>query len=308
MANLEQKRFASMVRMLREAYPRRWEQHLRNLGVTSLDVVPANLDEMMQTVFWMVPQAGIKNPAAWMAFDMERAEAASASVEPEASPQAAVRQNPVELKPFKFGTELAKTSGASSPSSETVIKEPAAWVACDVARVKAGSASVEPAAALKVALPQNRAEAQPVKHGVEPAKTANASPIALQPIMVIDRLLSQAKLAIEANDRPEAADAMFIAHEKYGATQQQIAAAVGRSQPWISCMLRWRREGFKDDTPFGPASKEARMAARFGRLLGRWPRGMVLRWMRRYERVAGRPKDDAHASVSSRVLRIGVKK
>jgi hypothetical protein len=102
----------------------------------------------------------------------------------------------------------------------------------------------------------------------------------LETAIVIARLLSQAKLAIEAGERREAAAAMSIAHEEYGASQQKIAAAVGKSQGWVSCMLRWRREGFRDDTPFGPASKDARMWARIGRLTGQrlprprnlWPR------------------------------------
>jgi hypothetical protein len=131
------------------------------------------------------------------------------------------------------------------------------------------------------------------------------SPLASETTIVIDRLLSQAKLAIEADKPQEAAAAVFIAHEIYGATQQQSAAAVGRSQAWISCMLRWRREGLKG-TPFGPASKDARMTARLGGLIGRrMPRGLVRRWMRRSHPIAARPQDDAHASLSSGVLVIG---
>jgi hypothetical protein len=124
--------------------------------------------------------------------------------------------------------------------------------------------------------------------------------------IVIARLLSRAKLAIEADEPHEAAAAMFIAHEIYGATQQQIAGAVCRSQAWVSCMLRWRREGF-NDTPFGLASRDARMVARIARLLG-MPTVMVRCWMRRRlapPRVAASTKDDAHASVSSGVLVIG---
>ena len=54
---------------------------------------------------------------------------------------------------------------------------------------------------------------------------------------------------------------MAIAQEVYGASQQEIAAAVGKSQAWVSRVLQWRREGFKDDTPFGQASKAARVRA-----------------------------------------------
>jgi hypothetical protein len=96
----------------------------------------------------------------------------------------------------------------------------------------------------------------------------------------IARLLSQARMAIEAGDKREAAFAIFMVREMYDVTQQKIAAAVGKSQPWVSVMLRWHRKGFKD-TPFGPASNDARFAARFGRLMGRkLPRGLVRLWIR----------------------------
>ena len=85
MTTLDQKRFKSMVRMLQTACPRDWEKHLKNLGVTaSANPPPAELERIMERVFWMVRQAGIKNPAGWMEFDMARVEAASASVETEA--------------------------------------------------------------------------------------------------------------------------------------------------------------------------------------------------------------------------------
>jgi hypothetical protein len=347
MAELEQKRFAAVLRLLRTAYPRDWELHLRNMGVpASADLPPADLDRIMERVFWMVRQTGLKNPAAWMAFDMARmasvepegppkvalpvpvrqgpvefepvklrtdlaktsgpsplgsatgskvpgarigtdkirVEAASASVERQAAlkvaPTVAVRQNPVELKPARLGTDLAKTSGASPPASETGSKIPAARIAIDMAGVEAASASVEPEAPLKVPPPavrQNAVELEPVKPGVDLAKTSNASQLELETAIVIAQQLTWAKLSIAAGKPREAADFMYDAHVLYGASQQKIAAAVGKSQGWVSCMIRWRRERFKDDTPFGPASKEARWRARFMRVTGQrvprlWPR------------------------------------
>jgi hypothetical protein len=100
--------------------------------------------------------------------------------------------------------------------------------------------------------------------------------------IVIARLLDQAKLAIEADDKREAAALMSIAYEHYGARQQEIAAAIGRSQAWVSRMLRWRREGFRKGALFGPASKDARMRAHIWGLMGRRvPRGAIAVWMRR---------------------------
>jgi hypothetical protein len=340
MTTPDQKRFASIVRMLQTAYPKDWERHLHNLGTTaSASPSSADLDRIQERVFWMVPQAGLKNPAGWIEFDMARVEAASASVEPEAplkvalpipvrqrpaefepvklgtdlakttgaspmgsatgskvpaariatdmarveaasasvepeaalkvAPTVAVRQNPVELKPVRLGTDLAKTSGASPPASETRSKVPAARIAIDMARVEAALASVEPEAPRKVAVPQNPV-LERVKLRVDPAKTSGASLLELETAIVIAQQLNWAKLSIQAGgERREAADFMYNAHDQYGATQQKIAAAVGKSQGWVSCMIRWRRERFKDDTPFGPASKEARWRARFMRLTGR---------------------------------------
>jgi hypothetical protein len=151
-----------------------------------------------------------------------------------------------------------------------------------MARGEAALASVEPEAPLKVALPvavrPNPVELKPVKLGVDLAKTSGASLLELETAIVIDQQLSWAKLRIEAGKRREAADAMFMAHEEYGASQQKIAAAVGKCQAWVSRMIRWRRERFKDDTPFGPASKDARERAVISRKIGqRLPRQRKLR-------------------------------
>jgi hypothetical protein len=43
-----------------------------------------------------------------------------------------------------------------------------------------------------------------------------------------------------------------------GMTQAEIAAEFGRRQPWVSRMLKWAKDGFKDETPFGPDSAAAR--------------------------------------------------
>jgi hypothetical protein len=84
---------------------------------------------------------------------------------------------------------------------------------------------------------------------------------------VIARLLSQAKRAIDAGELREGGAAMSIAYEVYGASQQEIATAVGKSQGWASRMLQWRRKGF-NGTSFGQASRHARMRAR----IRRWTR------------------------------------
>jgi hypothetical protein len=354
MATLDQKKFASIVRMLQAAYPNTWEKHLQNLGVPpSANPPAAELDRIKERVFWMVPQAGIKNPATWMVSDMARAEAASASVEPEIQPKVAlddaIRQSPAGLEPVMLRTDRAKTFGESQLAPQRGIQNPAVSIATDMARLAAPLASVEPETRRRTAPPvavrQNPVEPEPVKRGMDQAKTSSASPVASEtriknsgagiatdvvrvtaplaafepkaqtkvarPVAVrqnpvepksvklrTDRAtmfdislleleaaseiaaqeLNWAKLRIEARKPREAADYMYNAHDLYYATQQEIAAAVGKSQGWVSCMIRWCRERFKDETPFGPASKQARERARMSRLIGRrLPRQSKLR-------------------------------
>jgi hypothetical protein len=44
--------------------------------------------------------------------------------------------------------------------------------------------------------------------------------------------------------------------EGYGFTQEQVAEKVSRSQPWVSQVLKWRREGYKQ-VAFGPETRSA---------------------------------------------------
>jgi hypothetical protein len=99
----------------------------------------------------------------------------------------------------------------------------------------------------------------------------------LETAIVIDQELGWAKLRMEDGRKREAANAIFMAHDEYGASQQLIAAAVGKSQSWVCGMLRWRRDGFKDATPFGPSSKEGRRRAVIKRHMR--PRMARQRWI-----------------------------
>jgi hypothetical protein len=66
----------------------------------------------------------------------------------------------------------------------------------------------------------------------------------------ISRLLRQAKAAIKAGEKSwrEAAKLIATAQDQ-GATQTQIATAVGKSQAWVNRLLKWHRGGGKD-SPF----------------------------------------------------------
>jgi nucleoid-associated protein YgaU len=78
----------------------------------------------------------------------------------------------------------------------------------------------------------------------------------------VTELLRKAKKAIESGDASlrEAAEAIAAAERK-GASQRQIADAVGKSAAWVNRLSQWRRVGYRDDTPFGPQAKAARNRA-----------------------------------------------
>ena len=44
-------------------------------------------------------------------------------------------------------------------------------------------------------------------------------------------------------------------------TQRAIAEHIGMSAAWVNRLIRWKSEGYKGETPFGPQSKESRKKA-----------------------------------------------
>ena len=71
-----------------------------------------------------------------------------------------------------------------------------------------------------------------------------------------DELLRRAKNAIEASEQSlhDAAEALAAADDLYSATQREMAEAVGMSASWVNKLLKWRRSGYKDHSPFGPTT------------------------------------------------------
>ena len=74
-------------------------------------------------------------------------------------------------------------------------------------------------------------------------------------------LLRRANSAIEAGERSlhDAAEALGIADEDHSATQREMAEAVGKSASWVNKLLKWRRSGYTDHSPFGPTTKQGRV-------------------------------------------------
>jgi hypothetical protein len=75
-------------------------------------------------------------------------------------------------------------------------------------------------------------------------------------------LLGWAKETIDAgeNSLRDAVEALALAQKDFNATQREIAEAVGRSASWVNRVLKWRRSGYRDYSPFGPTTKAGRVA------------------------------------------------
>ena len=78
----------------------------------------------------------------------------------------------------------------------------------------------------------------------------------------ITELLTRATQLIASGEKSlrTAAETIAGAQSK-GATQRQIAAAVGKSVAWVNQLLKWRQGGYVEDTAFGPQSKASRQRA-----------------------------------------------
>ena len=67
-----------------------------------------------------------------------------------------------------------------------------------------------------------------------------------------DHYLTAARLAVRTSDQSleEAVEALANARDKCGATQREMAKAVGKSQSWVRRVLKWFDEGCKEGGPF----------------------------------------------------------
>jgi hypothetical protein len=90
----------------------------------------------------------------------------------------------------------------------------------------------------------------------------NEASVASEKPMTKAELFSTAKIEIERGENSwrNAAEALARAEKEFGATQGEMAEAVGRSKSWVSRLLTWRRAGYKEPGPFGPTTKKERVA------------------------------------------------
>jgi hypothetical protein len=76
-----------------------------------------------------------------------------------------------------------------------------------------------------------------------------------------EELFSLARKALRATHGSlrEVAEALDLARGKHGATQREMAEAVGMSAAWVNKLLKWRASGYDGNSPFGPTTAQDRV-------------------------------------------------
>jgi transcriptional regulator with XRE-family HTH domain len=109
------------------------------------------------------------------------------------------------------------------------------------------------------ALPSNRPFTASVKRESPTGNPDQGGPVVSR--MTKADFLDAARSAVEQGHRylRDAAEALGEARERHDATQREMAEAVGMSVGWINRLLKWRRLGYQDASPFGPTTKQGRV-------------------------------------------------
>jgi hypothetical protein len=87
--------------------------------------------------------------------------------------------------------------------------------------------------------------------------------------------LARKEIAGGENQLRMAADHIAAAEDK-GASQREIAAAVGKSPAWVNRLLQWRRSGYQDESAFGRQSRASRSRSRVQSAKRRSGRGKAI--------------------------------
>jgi len=109
--------FAGLLRLLRTAYPKHWENHLRNFfcGSVPAELTPAELTRLTEHVFWLVKQTGLRDPVGWLVCDRARRQTAIASAAPIQSEApialGADQRHAVDAAPVKRADHPVQSSG-----------------------------------------------------------------------------------------------------------------------------------------------------------------------------------------------------
>lgn len=197
-----------VVQMLQEACPKHWQTVLRNsLGSTNpANLTPTEFAKFTEHVFWVVKQYGIRDPAAFLTYQV---------------------QLEAEAAPAQFGSP--PKIGDIPVQSKSAERE-------------LGRNNYSP---IRLASPL-RPVARTLAWGTTKAE-----------------VLSRAKAAIEVGeDLRISAERLASAQEDFHASLREIGQAIVRSASWISRLLKWRRSGYLQSSPFGPTTRAGRATRR----------------------------------------------
>jgi hypothetical protein len=120
----------------------------------------------------------------------------------------------------------------------------------------------------KIAAQQKCTERDPVALENRPATTSATSPPRAVARTVAygttkAEVLSRAKAAVEAGESwRNIAEILACANEDFHATQREIGQAIGRHPNSVNHVLKWRRSGYKEPSPFGPTTRAGRASRR----------------------------------------------
>jgi hypothetical protein len=161
--------------------------------------------------------------------------------------------DPADLTPAKLAEFRDNVFRSAKQAG---IKDPAAWIL--------HRAQVEPKVSKSQCPVQVKATSgQPKSAESEPIALVSSPPTASVLYGTTKaEVLSGTKAAVEARaPRREIAERLACA-EDFHATQREMARAIGWSPGTVSRLLRWRRSGYSQPSPFGPTTRAARAAHR----------------------------------------------
>ena len=150
-------------------------------------------------------------------------------------------------------------SGATTPAAQSASRAQLDAKGVSSASVTLGS----PGNIGDIAANRKSVECDSVALDSSPATTPAALPPRVAFGTTLAGVLSRAKAAIEAGESPRiTAERLAYAYEDFHASQRKIGRAIGWSAGKVSRVLKWRRSGYREASPFGPTTRAGRASRR----------------------------------------------
>jgi hypothetical protein len=182
----------------------------------------------------------------------------AATMVSETSPEgAALRAHRTSLEKVTVAQEIA----VERRKNERPPQEPTAPPTPLTSTVQSGTTKGE----LLPPVQSKSAEREPGRNNYSTIRLTSPRPVARTPAWGTTKaeVLSRAKAAVEdGEDLRISAERLACAQEDFHASLREIGRAIGRSASWISRLLKWRRSGYLQPSPFGPTTRSGRAARR----------------------------------------------